>query len=1223
MHLRRLELLGFKSFPDKTVIKLLPGVTAIVGPNGCGKTNILDSIRWVLGEQKVSLLRGTKMEEIIFNGTRDMKPLGMAEVTLVIQNTKGILPTEYSEVQITRRLFRSGESEYLLNKVPCRLKDIADLLMDTGIGAHVYSVIQQDMIDAILSDRAEERRFLFEEAAGISKYKNRKRAAIRKLEATQQDLLRLKDIVAEVNTQVNSLSRQMKKAERYQKIAEELKGWDIFLNRTEMEKLRSERQELTTHRESLNDSRLRYDTDIDTLSAKQEEERKQLIDLDRQLNELSNRIYEKSEAGHSLEKEVTILGEKRENARRLKEKNIIDIEAFARRRDILLEQIDNFSKEVEKTGKELQELQNQISENESCLTEADEHVLSSRQTREELSRNLMLLEGQLSAGKSDGANLREQEAELNSRLSELESLHSIASRKKTELLKKISGQESTLVHLREQINDLRHRQSEVENAITLLSEKSDELSCEIFELSSAMEAAEARRHLLTEMITQYEGYGAGVVAAFENKDNWAGLMGTLADNITPKSGFEDTIETALGEMAGYLICRDRMTADDIIAHLRREKKGRVGIITMDRAETDLFAPRPQLNDESFLGWADEYVTVSDAMRPLAHLLLSRIAVVRPENYDALIESLPPFYSVVTTEGKMYQSKSIITGGSNEGLSLFGRREKVAEQEKILSDISARLVTLKESRNDVTSQLGGSQSELKRFIAELDAQNEEYEKIEREITSLKYELQTAESDLGRIEKERNAVSEKSESLKTRQYTLTLNYDQLAREKNDIVEKLGKQESDISEREAKSDEVQKRLSGLQISQIEHKSKMQQLESQIRHTGELISEIEIISKQKQSEISSAEIEVTSGLEKIAILEHNLKEVFDARTEFSNQQTQIRQGHGEMQQNLDNREKEIKALRHLREEIVAKLHSVELRLTEIESETRGTIDKINNEYDIDIEMISVEPPDAALPAEKRVEHMHDLKEIMKSFGAVNLLALEEYKSSKERQEFLTTQLNDLLNAKSTLESTISKINVAARNLFLSTFDDVRDNFKKVFEELFTGGDADIRLLEESDPLESPIEIIARPRGKKLLSIAQMSGGERALTAISLLLAIYLVKPSPFCILDEIDAPLDDANIHRFLKMIKTFSDQTQFIIITHNKITMEAADVLYGITMEHPGISRVVSVRFNEESENGLVNTSMDDLAFSREAEIPQLLQKRISAETHIDSSANIDDN
>ncbi len=955
----------------------------------------------------------------------------------------------------------------------------------------------------------------------------------------------------------------------------------------------------------------------------QEDERKQLIDLDRQLNELSGHIYEKSEAGHSFEKEISILGQKRENARQLKEKNAVDIEAFSRRKSILLEQIDRFAAEQRETENGLLALQKQVSEDENYLAQADENVLSSRQVRDELSRKLMTLEGLLSAGKSDDANLKEQESEISSRLSEHESQQSKASEKKSELMRKISAREEAATRISEQINLLQQGQSDAENSITLLNEKLEELTGEIYELSSAMEAAEARRHLLTEMITHYEGYGSGVVAAFESKDNWPGLVGTLADNITPKPGFEDAIETALGEYAGYLICRDRKTADDIIAYLMREKKGRVGIIIMDGAMADTHSPKPELSGEGFLGWAEEHVTVNDETKPLANLLLSRVAIVRPENCDSILNSLPAFYSVVTTEGKMFQSKSVMTGGSNEGLSLFGRRGKVAEQEKILSEIAARLTALKESRTDVTSQLGSRQAELKEIIAKLDAQSEAFGDTEKEKTSLGYELQTIDTELGRVEKEKIALIEKHEALKSRQYTLTLSYDQLAREKLEIAEKLSRQESEIGEREASSDELQKRLSGLQISLIENKSKIQQLESQIRHTGELISEIDSTVSQKQMEITAADADLVSSLEKVTDLERELKKIFESRAELTDQQVRIRESHAEMQENLNNREKEIKALRHLREESLTELHNIELRLTEIESEIKGIIEKINSEYELDIEMVPMEAPDASLAPEKRVEQMHDLKETLKGFGGVNLLALEEYKTSKERQEFLTTQLNDLLNAKSTLQSTITKINVTARNLFVSTFEDVRNNFKKVFEELFTGGDADIRLLDESDPLESSIEIIARPRGKKLLSIAQMSGGERALTAISLLFAIYLVKPSPFCILDEIDAPLDDANIHRFLKMIKAFSDQTQFLIITHNKITMEAADVLYGITMENPGISRVVSVRFNEESDNGLINTSMEDIPPIRESEIPEIIQKRISPEASVDSSPKISEN
>ena len=366
MYLKRLELLGFKSFPDKTVIKLTPGVTAVVGPNGCGKSNILDAIRWVLGEQKVSLLRGSKMEEIIFNGTRDLKPLGMAEVTLVIQNNKGILPTEYSEVQITRRLFRSGESEYLLNKVPCRLKDITELLMDTGVGAHIYAMIQQDMVDAILSDRTDDRRFLFEEAAGISKYKSRKKAAVRKLEATEQDLLRLKDIIAEINTQVNSLRRQMKKAERYQQYSDELKSWDVFLSKNRLDELLEEQREVIGKKDSLVDIRVGHDTEINTLSAELENQRKNLTDLDHSLTEISNQVFEKSEQAHSIESDINVTRERRDNARRLMEKNQIDIEAYRRRRELLIEQIDDVNSKLEAIEQELLTIDNEVSVGETA-----------------------------------------------------------------------------------------------------------------------------------------------------------------------------------------------------------------------------------------------------------------------------------------------------------------------------------------------------------------------------------------------------------------------------------------------------------------------------------------------------------------------------------------------------------------------------------------------------------------------------------------------------------------------------------------------------------------------------------------------------------------------------------------------------------------------------------------------------------------------------------------
>jgi len=1209
VYLKRLELLGFKSFPDKTVVKLTPGVTSVVGPNGCGKTNILDAIRWVLGEQKVSLLRGAKMEEIIFNGTRDVKPLGMAEVTLVIQNNKGVLPTEYSEVQVTRRLFRSGESEYLINKVPCRLKDIIDLFMDTGVGAHIYSVIQQDMIEAILSDRTDDRRFLFEEASGISKYKSRKKAAIRKLEATDADLLRLKDIVAEVSTQVNSLNRQMRKARRYKEFSDELKGWELYLSKTSIDNLNREYRELAAERETLSDNKIKSETEIDSISATQEAERKRLTDLEKQLTEISNEIYNKSEEAHGVEREISVLHERRDNARQLRERNILDIEAYAKRKEILLEQIEQHKKDMIAIDEELGRLENETKEKDESLTSVDENLLEARRGREEIGRKLMALEGRLSAGKSDDHNLREQENEIDSGMSVFDAQLKTLNLENESLHEKKTGFDNKLSNLKNRIDEAESKKSNLENNIATLDGRYNEISGKIYELSSSLEAAQARSHLLKQMVAQFEGYGGGVVTAMESREKWPGLVGTVADNLTPQPGFEEPIEAALGEAAGFMICRDRSTADNIIDYLKHEVKGKAGLVILEHAGSNPISNRPEINGEGFVGWANDYVAVSNELKTLASLLLATVAIIRPENANLILDQLPPYYSAVTTDGRLFKGKAVISGGSAEGLSLLGRKEKVAEQEKVIEKLVSKTGESKDQKNNITASIGTLQAEHKELITELDNLKDDLESTEKELATNDFERQSAGKEIARLEKERRDLLTRLETLRTRQYSLNLNHEELAREKESLDNSLNEQDALIRKLEDESETIEKSVSSLQITRVELRSKQQQLESQIRHTQELISEIDTNTSRKSEEIHQADSGIESFGEKNIHLEKELKEKFDQRDAIAENQRQIQELHDSIRESLDAREKEIKQLRQSREELNTKLHAAEIRNSEIESETRNIRQKIRDEYEIDLDEISAEPPNPDIAPDERSNRMLHLRERMKDFGAVNLLALEEYKVASERQEFMTTQMNDLLTAKATLQSTITKINQTAKRLFLETFAKVRSNFQEVFAELFTGGESNIRLLDENDPLESPIEIIARPRGKKLLSITQMSGGERALTAISLLFAIYLVKPSPFCILDEIDAPLDDANIHRFLKIIKTFSDQTQFIIITHNKITMEAADILYGITMEQPGVSRVVSVRFNDLDEESIIDTSVTNVKRKPDPEIPQTVRERIT--------------
>ena len=1222
MYLKRLELLGFKSFPDKTVIKLTPGVTAVVGPNGCGKSNILDALRWVLGEQKVSLLRGNKMEEIIFNGTRDLKPLGMAEVTLVIQNNKGILPTEYSEVQITRRLFRSGESEYLLNKVPCRLKDITEMLMDTGIGAHVYSMIQQDMVDAILSDRTDDRRFLFEEAAGISKYKSRKKAALRKLEATEQDLLRLKDIVAEVNTQVNSLRRQMSKAERYQKLSEEVRDWEIYLGKNNLDGLQQERRELMSKKDAFMDTRVKHDAEISGLTATQEEQRQQLTDLDRQLTEITARIYEKSEEAHNLETDITVTREKCDNAQRLIEKNHQDIEAYKHRKESLLDQIDDAVQQQENLETKLSELQQNVSVREQELSSADEHVLEARRAREALNDKLLSLEGRLSAEKTDDTNLKEQNTELSARIVEYDRQLNELSASKETLSRTIETARNRTEAITTSIAEVTGKKQGIETELAQLDEQEDELGTKVFDLSAALEAAEARFQLLADMIAQYEGYSSGVVAVLEHKERWPGLIATVAESIIPKPGNEQAIEAAMGEIAGFVISRNRQTAEEAIKYLQAENKGKAGFLVMDFTD-DTPPTRTEVSGDGFIGWADDLVTMPDEMRRLGQLLLARVAVVKPEQAAAIADQLPAYFSVVTTDGKMYRNKTVLTGGSKEGVSLFGRREKIEAEKQNIEQLNANLEQVKESRHQVTARIGALQAELSSHNSRLNELQEEYTVGNNELTSHEYEMQSLRQDFNRIEHDKKVMSEKLEALKNRQFSLNLNYDQLAKEKEQLLTSLQESNSAIADLERQSDQAAENSSRLQINLVEQRSIRDQLESRLRHLRELIAEIDTNSEMKAREIETAQKEIAGAEDKIVELERKVKETFDARTEISNEQTSLRQVHAELQESINTREEKIKSLRQFREEAYNDLHNVEIRLTEIESEARRISSKISDEYDLNLEDSQATIPNDSIPPEERPGHIQNLKDKMKSLGAVNLLALEEFKAAHERQEFLTGQIDDLQKAKSTLQSTITKINTTAKNLFLSTFDEVRKNFQQVFEELFTGGQADIRLINEDDPLESPIEIIARPRGKKLLSITQMSGGERALTAISLLFAIYLVKPSPFCILDEIDAPLDDANIHRFLKIIKNFSDQTQFIIITHNKITMEASDNLYGITMEQPGITKVVSVRFQEDMQEGVVDTSLDRSDYEPDVELPEPVRERMTPRINIEESLANEDN
>jgi len=1214
VYLKQIELLGFKSFPSKTQVRFSSGVTSIVGPNGCGKTNVLDALRWVLGEQKPTLLRGGKMEEVIFNGTSDLQPLGMAEVTLSVVNNNGVLPTEYHELQITRRLFRNGESEYLINKVPCRLRDITDMFADTGLGPHSYSVIQQHMIDSVISDKAEERRFLFEEAAGITKYKQRRTAALRKLEATENDFLRLRDIYAEVKTRVNALYRQHKKAERYKKLTDRIRAWELYLGASRLKELQQEKRELQAEFDSLTDQKSSRSASLDLAASQLEDDRKDLIEVEQRLTAIGTEIYSVSEEAHRQEREISVLTEKRTHARQLIAKNRSDIEGFNARTAELQKELQTVSEQLSVQQGEFKSLTSELEKAQTEQAEADRLLLAARTAREAENKRLLELEGRLSSGKTEQSSLREQSEEFSGMFREVEEAIAAALPRQREVLAQTERLREALTEIVHRRTDLESRRRELTADIEKGIERSEEFSQELSNLKASLEACEARRHLLEDMMVHYEGYESGVVAAMEARERWPQLVGTVADSFVPVEGMETVLQTALGEMSKYLVCHDRGQAEAIIAFVKSGGKGRVGILVPRSGTITPAVKRPEMDMPGVIGWLDGLVTTENSLRPLMEAVLSRTLVFESgADVDTILERLPYGFGAVSTDGVLYQ-KNLISGGSDDDFPLFRRKERIAEQSEEITVLTAKIAAATSEKNRTTASLGALRAESEQVTSQLDDVVQEVDEHQRRLAESEFAGRSLASEIERLNREKQSLNTRLESMRGRQYSLGLDATELAGQKQSLVANIEEAAERLQEMEQRTARATGEVSRLQVAVIEARSRVEQTEHHIEHLNQLMAEIEHNRLTEATEMEQAQKEIEHAEATLGTLERDLKEAFERRDERTHAQEQLRIQQAEMLDRTGEHEAQVKRLRQEKETVSEQLHTIDVRLTAVGSAIAALVDRLRGEHDTDITGLTVERPGEESTDQEAPALVADLKEKLKSFGAVNLLALEEYEVTAEREKFLSVQLGDLTTAKNDLKATITKINKTARQLFTDTFATVQENFSNLFVELFAGGEARISLVNPDDPLESDIDIIARPGGKKLLPITMLSGGERALTAIALLFALYLVKPSPFCILDEIDAPLDDANCQRFLKIIRNFSRQTQFIVITHNKITMEASDNLYGITMERPGVSKLVAVKFArlDDGRDELVTIDVPEEAAQEPTDgdhLPEAIRERLS--------------
>ncbi len=1173
MYLSQLEILGFKSFPEKTVLEFSGDVTAVVGPNGCGKTNILDSIRWVLGEQRSSTLRSSKMEEVIFNGTAQLKPLGLAEVNLTIKNNRGILPVEYDEVVITRRLYRSGESEYLLNKSQCRLKDIMELFYDIGMGPHAYSVIQQGMVDAILSDRAEDRRNLFEEAAGVTKYKHRKKEAVAKLEATAADLMRLGDIIAEIEKQVSQLRRQAARARAFSRQKDELKVIELALAACTLHDSQGKQHEMTERRASLQTEMEAINAEFEKREMNLQESRLKMADLERQASERRQQQSDLTAKAAEIESEIKLNKHRIETAN----KEIFDsgneITALKSRIETLRQGADENSSKLSRLSSDKesilalgQDLENQLAAKGLELAPCEASVNDIRK------KNTGIAE-KISALRAESASLSERNLNLQQKLSLTHQDAETIDRSRGENQGGLESLDKRRVEL----------SGETEKVKAELAAKADEiagLECKIAEQrellsrqKAELSGLSARHELLGQLIESGEGYSSGAKKLMSWTERPAGMMPPLVEVLNVPEEFRAAAMAALGNYGEIIPVKTYADAQAAIAYLRENDGGRASFLVMERLDLAAFiSDRPE-GAQGFIGYLDEIISYPDQYRLAANLLLGRVALFNSREEILATSDEWNNFVKVDLEGQVFMPPAMISGGKASS-GVIGRKQDILAVKALVDEISSKIEQIESElaqSTDDGQRLRNDYSSLEKTLNRLE---DEKRKVEAELGQLKFDFKERETKYAAAVDQAATIAEELRAYEQRLAQIQKDQTVLEDEARKGVEELNESSSKLQALRDDVSGLDSKLTEARIKLIEHDSMVARIQSDIEHSQELCSEAEKMITTHQNNIEKSRALIESCKSKNEELETTLYDFFAQRREIQERLHEVEDNITEHREDTGRIDDSLANLRKEKDRLTTAVHSLELETLELESLHKSILERLRMEFNV----TSLEP--APLPEGKTFDELKkDAEETrikLSRMDPVNLMAAEDYEREKDRLEFLIRQRDDLIDAENSLKEAITRINSTAEARFQETFIEIQKNFEEVFLTLFEGGEARLELEEPSNPLESPIRIWARPGGKKLLSVTQLSGGERALTAISLLFGIYLVKPSPFCILDEVDAPLDDANLLRFLKIIKKFSGSTQFIVITHNKMTMEASDVLYGVTMETPGVSKVVSVKF-----------------------------------------------
>lgn len=1188
MYLKRIELAGFKSFADKTELEFVNGITAVVGPNGSGKSNISDGIRWVLGEQSAKSLRGGKMEDVIFAGSDARRAVNYGEVSLTLDNSDGSLPLEYNEVTVTRRVHRSGDSEYMINKQSCRLKDITELFMDTGIGKEAYSIIGQGRIEEILSTRSEDRRGIFEEASGIVKYKSRKKEARRKLDDTEQNLLRIHDLVTELEDQVEPLRKQSEVALHYKELKEQLKSKEISLYVHQIETLHKAWSESTAKLESLNQEQLKLSSVVSKHDALLESDRLQLREIEKELDSLHQSMLQISEEVEKCEGYSEVI---KERIRHNEETSLAVKQTIA----ATDERIMSLSKEEVAIRSKAAELEERLKSLRLTLAAEEQRMqgVATGSTQDEEER----LKGELLTVLSSAAQLRneirytqQQQEALQRRMERIDEEEAKWTQQQRALEAKKHGLELQLNELVKEHDKLRTRMLQEADEARKLNGVIEQTTNQLRRYEQKLDSDLSRRDTLKEMQDAMDGFMLGVKeilkAARRPQAGIEGVHGAVAELIVVPQRIELAVETALGGALQHIVMENERTSRAAISYLKQRQLGRATFLPLDvirGRRLNEMDKRIVSELDGFVGIAAELVQTEDKYKEIVFNLLGNVLLAENlEQANRIAARCQYRYRVVTLEGDIVNAGGSMTGGSQQkkGANLLGRHRQIEQLDEVIAASRQQIEQERLKLADLRKEVSIRTQNAEQAREKLEQKRIEEQSLKGELQQLQQEMKFLNEQQALSSSDKQAQAAEQQAAAKRIADAEVQLAEHAEKEAALQEAIKLAEQRRKSNESEKEELQTQLTDLKINAAKLDQEYSNYEDQAARLRDDINRAKQELKTQQQQEQQLQEQAASLAQEAADQATRLAQLRESKQACSDRTDAYRLKRVEKLSGLEQGESETKEQRIALRNIEEQLRQTEIVLNRQDVELDHTIKKLSEEYGYSFELAKQQYPPAddinAIQLDVR-----ELKRKISSLGEINLGAIEEYERVKERYDFLTEQKNDLMEAKATLYEVIREMDEEMSKRFKTTFEEIRKHFIVVFGKLFGGGRADLILVEPSNILETGIDIVAQPPGKKLQNLQLLSGGERALTAIALLFAILQVKPVPFCVLDEVEAALDEANVTRFAQYLREFSTLTQFIVVTHRKGTMEEADVLYGVTMEEGGVSKLVSVRLEEDVE------------------------------------------